>query len=96
MKDIKIDGNFISSLVFKGGISGENYDANNLSESGIYLITNPTIKNVNNLAWAFLICLRFDANTTLQFLVETDAEVTIFKRKLSPSGYTPNSEWMKI
>ena len=96
MKDIRIGGNFISSLIFKGYISGENYDANNLSESGIYLITNPAIKNANNQEWSFLICLKFDLNTTLQFLIQTDAAVTIWKRKLSPTGYTPNSEWMKI
>lgn len=96
MKDIRIGGNFISSLIFKGFISGENYDANNLSESGIYLIGNPTIKNANNLAWSFLICLKFDRNTTLQFLIQTDSAVSIYKRKLSPTGYTPNSEWMKI
>lgn len=96
MKDIRIGGNFISSLIFKGCISGENYDANNLSESGIYLITNPAIKNAQNQAWSFLICLKFDLNTTLQFLIQTDDVVTIWKRKLSPSGYTPNSEWMKV
>lgn len=96
MKDIRIGDNFISSLIFKGEIYGENYDANNLSESGIYLITNPAIKNANNLEWSFLICLKFDQNTTLQFLIRTDAVVTIWKRKLSPTGYSPNSEWMKI
>lgn len=96
MKDIRIDGNFISSLIFKGQISGENYDANNLSESGIYLITNPAIKNAQNQEWSFLICLKFDINTTLQFLIQTDDVVTIWKRKLSPSGYSPNSEWMKV
>lgn len=96
MKDIRIGGNFISSLIFKGNISGENYDANNLSESGIYLITNSAIKNANNQSWSFLICLKYDQNTTLQFLIQTDAVVTIWKRKLSPTGYTPNSEWMKI
>lgn len=96
MKDIRIGGNFISSLIFKGSISGENYDANNLSESGIYLITSPAIKNAPNHAWSFLICLKFDINTTLQFLIQTDDVVTIWKRKLSPTGYTPNSEWMKI
>ena len=96
MKDIRIGGNFISSLIFKGEISGENYDANNLSESGIYLITNSAIKNANNQEWSFLICLKYDKNTTLQFLIQTDAVVTIWKRKLSPTGYSPNSEWMKI
>lgn len=96
MKDIRIGGNFISSLIFKGEISGENYDANKLSENGIWLITDTTIKNANNITWAFLICLKFDVNTTIQFLVQTDAQVTIFKRKLSPSGYSPNSEWMRI
>lgn len=96
MKDIRIGGNFISSLIFKGNISGENYDANNLSESGIYLITNPAIKNANNQVWSFLICLKFDPNTTLQFLIQTDDVVTIWKRRLSPSGHSPNSEWMKI
>lgn len=96
MKDIRIGGNFISSLIFKGHISGENYDANNLSESGIYLITNSAIKNANNQAWSFLICLKYDQNTILQFLIQTDAVVTIWKRKLSPTGYSPNSEWMKI
>ncbi len=96
MKDIRIGGNFISSLIFKGCISGENYDANNLSESGIYLITGETIKNSNNLNWSFLICLKFDVNTTLQFLIQTDSAVSIYKRKLSASGYSPNSEWMKI
>lgn len=96
MKDIRIGGNFISSLIFKGEISGENYDANKLSENGIWLITGTTIKNANNITWAFLICLKFDVNTTIQFLVQTDAQVTIFKRKLSPSGYSPNSEWMRI
>ena len=96
MKDIRIGGNFISSLIFKGEIFGENYDANNLSESGIYLITHSAIKNAKNLEWSFLICLKFDLNTTLQFLIQTDAVVTIWKRKLSPTGYSPNSEWMKI
>lgn len=96
MKDIRIGGNFISSLIFKGNIFGENYDANNLSESGIYLITHPAIKNANNQVWSFLICLKFDLNTTLQFLIQTDDVVTIWKRKLSPTGYSPNSEWMKI
>ena len=96
MKDIRIGGNFISSLIFKGNISGENYDANNLSESGIYSITNPAIKNANNQVWSFLICLKFDSNTTLQFLIQTDDVVTIWKRRLSTSGHSPNSEWMKI
>ena len=96
MKDIRIGGNFISSLIFKGYISGENYDANNLSESGIYLITNSAIKNANNQAWSFLICLKYDQNTTLQFLIQTDSAVTILKRKLSPSGYSTNSDWMKV
>lgn len=96
MKDIRIGGNFISSLIFKGCISGENYDANNLSESGIYLIQAPAIKNANNQTWSFLICLKFDGNTTLQFLILTDSAVSIYKRKLSPTGYSPNSEWMKI
>ena len=96
MKDLAVKGQLLSSLIFKGRIAGDSYDANKLSENGIWLITDSTIKNVNNINWAFLICLKFDVNTTLQFLVQTDAEVTIFKRKLSPSGYTPNSEWMKI
>lgn len=96
MKDLSIKGQLLSSLIFKGRIAGDNYDANKLSENGIWLITNITIKNANNITWAFLISLKFDDNTTLQFLVQTDAEVTIFKRKLSPSGYTPSSEWMKI
>lgn len=96
MKDLSIKGQLLSSLIFKGEIAGDSYDANKLSENGIWLITDPTIKNVNNIKWAFLISLKFDVNTTLQFLMQTDAEVTIFKRKLSPSGFTPNSEWMKI
>ena len=96
MKDLSIKGQLLSSLIFKGQITGDSYDANKLSENGIWLITDTTIKNANNIIWAFLICLKFDANTTIQFLVQTDAQVTIFKRKLSPSGYTPNSEWMKI
>ena len=96
MKDLAIMGNFVSKLVFKGEIAGQNYDANKLSESGIYLITTETIKNSNNLNWSFLICLKFDANSTLQFLIQTDSAVSIYKRKLSASGYTPNSEWMKI
>lgn len=96
MKDLSIKGQLLSSLIFKGRITGDSYDANKLSENGIWLIADTTIKNANNINWAFLICLKFDDNTTLQFLVQTDAEVTIFKRKLSPSGYTPNSEWMKI
>ena len=96
MKDLAVKGQLLSSLIFKGYISGENYDANNLSESGIYLITNSAIKNANNQAWSFLICLKYDQNTTLQFLIQTDAVVTIWKRKLSPTGYSPNSEWMKI
>lgn len=96
MKDLSIKGQLLSSLIFKGSISGENYDANNLSESGIYLIRDPAIKNANNLTWSFLICLKFDINSTLQFLIQTDDVVTIWKRKLSPTGYTPNSEWMKI
>lgn len=96
MKDLSIKGQLLSSLIFKGQITGDSYDANKLSENGIWLITNMTIKNANNITWAFLISLKFDENTTLQFLVQTDAEVTIFKRKLSPSGYSPNSEWMKI
>lgn len=86
----------MKDLSIKGQITGDSYDANKLSENGIWLITNMTIKNANNITWAFLISLKFDVNTTLQFLVQTDAEVTIFKRKLSPSEYTPNSEWMKI
>lgn len=96
MKNIGIEGKLISGLVFKGEITGQNYDANKLSESGIYLITNETIKNSNNLNWSFLICLKFDGNTTLQFLIQTDSAVSIYKRKLSPSGYSPNSEWMKV
>lgn len=96
MKDLAIMGNLVSKIVFKGEIAGQNYDANKLSESGIYLITDETIKNSNNLNWSFLICLKFDVNTTLQFLIQTDAVVTIWKRKLSPTGYSPNSEWMKI
>lgn len=96
MKDLSIKGQLLSSLIFKGQVAGDNYDANKLSENGIWLITNVTIKNANNIIWAFLVSLKFDVNTTLQFLIQTDAEVTIFKRKLSPSGYFPNSEWMKI
>lgn len=96
MKDLAVKGQLLSGLIFKGQIAGDSYDANNLFENGIWLITNMTIKNANNIIWAFLVSLKFDANTTLQFLVRTDAEVTIFKRKLSPSGYFPNSEWMKI
>ena len=96
MKDLSIKGQLLSSLVFKGQITGDNYDANKLSENGIWLITDTTIKNANNITWAFLICLKFDENTTIQFLVQTDAQVTIFKRKLSSSGYSPNSEWMRI
>lgn len=96
MKDLGIMGSLISTLVFKGEIVGEKYDANQLSESGIWLITNGTIQNFNDLTWSFLICLKFDGNTTLQFAIQTDAAVTIWKRKLSPSGYSPNSDWMKI
>ena len=96
MKDLSIKGQLLSSLIFKGQIAGDSYDANKLSENGIWLITDTTIKNANNIIWAFLICLKFDANTTIQFLVRTDDQVTIFKRKLSPSGYSPNSEWMRI
>lgn len=96
MKDLSIKGQLLSSLIFKGQITGDSYDANNLSESGIYLITNSAIKNANNQVWSFLICLKYDQNTTLQFLIQTDAVVTIWKRKLSPTGYSPNSEWMKI
>lgn len=96
MKDLSIKGQLLSSLIFKGQITGDGYDANKLSENGIWLITDTTIKNANNITWAFLICLKFDVNTTIQFLVQTDAQVTIFKRKLSPSGYSPNSEWMRI
>lgn len=96
MKDLSIKGQLLSSLIFKGQIAGDSYDANKLSENGIWLITDTTIKNANNIIWTFLICLKFDANTTIQFLVQTDAQVTIFKRKLSPSGYSPNSEWMRI
>lgn len=96
MKDLAIMGNLVSELVFKGEIAGQNYDANKLSESGIYLITDETIKNSNNLNWSFLICLKFDVNTTLQFLIQTDSAVSIYKRKLSPTGYSLNSEWMKV
>lgn len=83
-------------LPFEGETAGVNYDANQLTDSGIWKITNGTIKNGNNLTWSFLICLKFDVNTTLQFLITTEADVKIFKRKLSPSGLSQNSEWMEV
>lgn len=76
---------------------GDEYDADKLIESGIYRIGNPTIKNVNGETWSFLICLKFDNNTTIQFLISTlNSDIKIQKRKLSPTGYSPNSEWQKL
>ena len=70
---------------------------NKLIESGIYRIGGQTIKNVNGETWSFLICLKFDINTTIQFLISTlNSDVKIQKRKLSPTGFSPNSELQKL
>lgn len=76
---------------------GDEYDADKLIESGIYRIGDQTIKNVNGETWSFLICLKFDINTTIQFLISMlNSDVKIQKRKLSPTGFSSNSEWQKL